>query len=121
MALLDQLLGAAKQTLSGSQSSDLGQSLFEMVGTQMGGVQGLADLFQQKGLGNVVQSWIGTGPNQAITADQLVSVLGQDRIAQLAGRVGLAPDQAQQIIAQVLPGLIDHLTPNGQIPQQIEL
>ena len=116
MGLLDQALDAARQALSGSQSSNLGQSLIDMLGTQMGGVQGLQQKFEQAGLGGVVASWIGTGANQPITADQLARVLGPDRIAQLAERLGIAPDRAQQVVAQVLPNLIDHLTPNGQIP-----
>lgn len=118
MALLDQLLGAANQVLSGSQTSNLGQSLVEMLGTQLGGVPGLAQMFNEKGLGGVVASWIGTGPNQTISADQLATVLGPERIAQLAAKVGVAPDHAQQVIAQLLPNIIDHLTPGGQMPKQ---
>jgi len=75
MGLLDQALDAARQALSGSQSSNLGQSLIDMLGTQMGGVQGLQQKFEQAGLGGVVASWIGTGANQPITADQLARVL----------------------------------------------
>jgi uncharacterized protein YidB (DUF937 family) len=116
MGLLDQALDAARQALSGSQSASLGQSLIDMLGTQMGGVQGLQEKFQQAGLGSVVASWIGTGANQPITIDQLQRVLGPDRIAQLAQKVGLPPERAQEVVAQVLPNLIDHLTPNGQLP-----
>ena len=117
MAPLDQVLDAASHALSGSQTSDLGQSLVDMLGTQMGGVPGLAQMFEEKGLGGVVASWIGTGANQSISADQLASVLGPERIAQLAEKVGISPDRAQQVVAQLLPNLIDHLTPNGQMPQ----
>jgi len=115
MGLLDQALDAARQTLSGSQSASLGQSLIDMLGGQ-GGVQGLQEKFQQAGLGGIVASWIGTGANQPITADQLARVLGPDRIAELAEKVGLPPERAQEVVAQVLPNLIDHLTPNGQLP-----
>ncbi len=117
MGLLDRTLDAAKQVLSGSQTSDLGQSLVDMLGTQLGGVQGLAQMFEEKGLAGVMASWVGTGANQTISADQLAEVLGPERIAQLAAKVGISPDRAQQVLAQLVPSLIDHLTPNGQIPQ----
>ena len=120
MGLLDQAIDAARQALSGPQASGLGQSLIDMLGTQ-GGVQGLTRIFEEKGMGDVVASWIGTGANQPITADQIARVLGPDRIAQLAAKAGIPPERAQQVVAQLLPNLVDHLTPDGRIPPAGEL
>nr|WP_315228252.1 YidB family protein [uncultured Albidiferax sp.] len=82
-----------------------------------GGLGGLAEKFGQAGMGDVLGSWIGTGQNQPISGDQLGNVLGSDALAGIAAQLGLNPGEAAGQLAQVLPGLVDHLTPNGQAPQ----
>lgn len=84
---------------------------------QQGGLSGLVEKFQQAGLGDVVGSWIGTGQNQAISADQLTSVLGSGPLAGLAEKLGMSPEEAASQISNVLPGLVDRLTPAGELPQ----
>ena len=84
-------------------------------GTQ-GGLGGLTQKFQQAGLGDVVGSWIGTGQNQPISGDQLSDVLGSDTITHLAEKLGVNPSIAADQLSSVLPGLIDQLTPQGQVP-----
>ncbi len=97
---------------------DIGKAALDLLGSKdVGGIQGLQQLLQQKGLGEVAASWIGTGPNQAISAEQLQKALGPERIAALAQKVGVPPDRAQQALVQFLPQLVDKLTPNGQVPQ----
>ncbi len=86
--------------------------------SQVGGLGGLMDKFQQAGLGDVLGSWVGTGQNQPISADQLTSVLGSDALSGLAAKLGLDPSEAAGQLAQVLPGVVDHLTPQGQAPQE---
>jgi uncharacterized protein YidB (DUF937 family) len=80
---------------------------------QTGGLGGLVQLFEQQGLGHLVQSWIGTGQNLPVSGQQLESVLGHGRLASLAQQAGIPPEQASSMLASVLPSLIDHLTPNG--------
>jgi uncharacterized protein YidB (DUF937 family) len=80
---------------------------------QTGGLGGLVQLFEQQGLGHLVNSWIGTGHNLPVTGQQLESVLGHGRLATLAQQAGIPQDQAGSMLASVLPSLIDHLTPNG--------
>ena len=122
MGLLDQVVGKVSEALSGGQGASLGKAALELLNSpQVGGVQGLATLLEQKGLGTVVRSWIGTGANLPISADQLQAALGPDTIAALAQKVGVPPEQAQQALAQLLPHLVDKLTPNGQVPQQQDL
>ena len=81
-----------------------------------GGLDGLVAKFSQAGLGDVVQSWIGHGGNLPVSADQLSSVLGGDALAGIASQLGVDPAQASSQLAQVLPGLIDKLTPHGAAP-----
>ena len=78
-----------------------------------GGVQGLADKFGQHGLGEIAASWIGKGGNLNITPEQIQSVIGHGPIADLAGKLGVSPEQASQALAGLLPEAIDRLTPNG--------
>jgi uncharacterized protein YidB (DUF937 family) len=81
-----------------------------------GGVQGIVAQLEQQGLSGTVKSWIGTGPNQAITADQIHQVFGSDAVKQLAAKVGLSPDVLAAKLSQVLPQAIDKLTPTGAVP-----
>jgi uncharacterized protein YidB (DUF937 family) len=83
---------------------------------QNGGLGGLMDKFNQAGLGPVLSSWIGSGQNAPISGEQLGNVLGGDTLTELAGKLGMSPGDAAGQLAQVLPGLIDHLTPHGQAP-----
>ena len=80
-----------------------------------GGLGGLMEKFQQAGLGDVLGSWIGSGENRPISGDQISQALGPDTISDLASKFGLNGDAAGQL-SQILPGLIDKLTPHGQAP-----
>ncbi len=73
--------------------------------------------FKDKGLGNIMSSWICTGQNLAIGGDQLKTALGADLIGKLASKVGLSQDVATSKLTEILPGLIDKLTPEGKIPE----
>jgi uncharacterized protein YidB (DUF937 family) len=64
----------------------------------------------------VIQSWIGNGANLPISADQLTRVLGSPQVQQMAQQAGLNPQELSGALAQILPHIVDHLTPNGQIP-----
>lgn len=83
---------------------------------QVGGVSGLARAFYAAGLGRIMASWIGPGPNQAISPPQVERVLGTSRLEQMAARLGTTSASVTVAIAAALPSLIDTLTPNGQLP-----
>jgi len=83
---------------------------------QHGGLGGLVGKFQQAGLGDVVGSWIGNGQNQPISGDQLTQVLGSGAIGDIAAKLGLSPGDTAGSLSQMLPEIINHLTPNGQAP-----
>ena len=82
-----------------------------------GGVQGVVNQFESKGFGTTVRSWVGTGANQPISADQVQQVLGADLIQQLAAKSGLPVAELTQKLAQVLPQAVDKMTPGGVIPK----
>ena len=81
-----------------------------------GGLGGLTDKFNQAGMGDVLSSWVGKGQNQPVNADQLTHVLGSDTIGQIASQLGLGHGETAGVLSQILPRLIDQLTPQGQAP-----
>jgi uncharacterized protein YidB (DUF937 family) len=98
----------------------VGAELTHVVGgliEKNGGLQGLVNQFQQKGLGGVVQSWVGTGANQPISVDQLHNVIGVDTIAQMATKLGVKPEDLSKKLAELLPQAVDKMTPGGVIPK----
>lgn len=139
MGLLDSLIGAAAEAASGSlqnqpRTSDPSanglpggldpQMLMALVGSLLassGGLQGLLAKLQSGGLGDAVQSWIGTGANQPVSGDQLGSALGPDLMGMIAAQLGGSPAQASGTLADLLPGLIDRLSPKGQLPTSNDL
>lgn len=84
---------------------------------QNGGLAGLTEKFNQAGMGDVISSWISTGENAPINADQLSQVLGSDAIGDIASKLGMDQGQAGGLLAQVLPAIVDQLTPGGQAPE----
>jgi uncharacterized protein YidB (DUF937 family) len=128
MGLLDAVLGAVGGSAGGVQ----GQLLNAVVGmlTQgggaggaggamggLGGLGGLIGKFSQAGMGDHVNSWVGTGQNMPVSADQITNVLGGDTIGQLAQQLGLGHGEVAGHLSQMLPHLVDQLTPGGQMPQ----
>jgi uncharacterized protein YidB (DUF937 family) len=114
MGLLDSVLGSLAQ---GGTGNSLLDSVLAMVNNPAtGGLEGLVRSFRQKGLGGVVDSWVSTGQNQPISADQISQALGSDKIAGLAQSLGLSQGDLSSKLAQMLPQVVDKLTPNGQIP-----
>lgn len=121
MGLLDGVLGNVMGSLLGGQSTQGGQNPLMQIALQMlqqnGGLQGVLGKFEQAGFGQQAQSWVGTGQNQAIEGGALSQIFGSGQIGQIAQQLGLSHDQAAGQLAQVLPQMIDKLTPNGQVPE----
>lgn len=86
-------------------------------GGQAGGLGGLVEQFQQAGLGDVLGSWIGTGQNRQISGDQLGQVFGQDRLSELGAQLGMGGGAFANELSQILPGLVDQMTPQGKLPE----
>lgn len=87
-------------------------------GSSGSGLAGLLEQFRDKGLGDAVQSWIGKGPNQSITPEQVESAMGSDSIRQLASQCGLSPDVIAARLSESLPKIVDELTPDGKLPEE---
>jgi uncharacterized protein YidB (DUF937 family) len=137
MGLLDSVIGALGQPQGGGGGgqADLLGALIGMLGqgggaggaggagglgglgAGLGGLAGLVAKFQQAGLGEAVGSWVGTGQNLPVSADQISSALGSDTVARLAEQAGLGHGDVAHQLSQMLPQLVDKLTPNGQMPQ----
>ena len=132
MGLFDQVVGAVLNNVQSDSNSGGLSSLISLaannpqliqVATQLlsndgevGGLAGLTQKFQDAGMGQVLSSWVSTGVNQAITPDNIQSVLGSDAVSGIASRLGVDPNQAAEMLAQHLPGIVDNLTPNGDAP-----
>lgn len=120
MGLFDQIIsatGGLSDQQGDSGSSPLGAILQLVNNPQNGGIAGILQSFEAGGLGEVVKSWISTGQNLPITADQIQSVLGSEQIQNFASRLGIDPAQASAQFAEYLPQVIDKLTPDGNLPQ----
>lgn len=119
MGLLDSLAGNLMNAASGgnaSQGGGLMQVITGLLGSSQGGLSGLVQAFEGQGLGNIIQSWISTGANLPISADQLQSVLGGDKLQSIAQSLGVSSDEAAGQLSNMLPQVIDQLTPNGTLP-----
>jgi uncharacterized protein YidB (DUF937 family) len=123
MGLLDSLIGAATGGQQAAPAQGAGgidpQVLMGIVGALMnnaGGLQGILAKLQQGGLADAAQSWVGTGANQPVSADQMGGALGPDLMGMIAKQMGGSQQQAAGTMADLLPGLIDKLTPQGQVP-----
>jgi uncharacterized protein YidB (DUF937 family) len=93
----------------------------EGAGGMLGGLGGLLNKLEQGGLGNVANSWVGSGQNQPVAPGQLGSALGPSIIKMLAQKSGLSEEEITQQLSQVLPGIVDKLTPSGRLPTTAEL
>jgi uncharacterized protein YidB (DUF937 family) len=121
MGLLDTLTNAlGSQPGQGGGANPTAAVISEaltLIENRQGGLQGLLQSFQQNGLGHLVQSWIGTGQNLPVSAAQIQSTLGAQCTAKIAQATGLPQAEVESHLATLLPQLIDHMTPNGQVPQ----
>ena len=118
MGLFDELKGQAEGMLGKLQAEhpQLTQEMMGLLHGGQGGLQGLVQKFQQGGMGNLVQSWIGTGANLPITPAQIEQVLGNEKVKAIAARLGLDPAVVSQRLAAMLPHAVDQMTPNGRLP-----
>ena len=88
---------------------------------QSGGLQGLIQTFKEKGLGDAMSSWISTGKNQSVSGDQIQHALGGNIIQQIAQQLGSSKSEVSGGLANLLPDIIDKLTPTGKLPEGDQL
>ena len=143
MGLLDEILKQAGGSMGAPQASGLGAqagalgsiadllmknpqilsaaiAMLNPKNPSVGGGGGLADIvgaFNKGGLGDVMSSWVGGGPNKPVDPGSLANVLGSDVLGQFAKQAGIGHGDASSVLASILPGLVNHMTPQGQVPQ----
>jgi len=124
MGLLDGLLGSVMGGMMGggssAQGAQGGNPMIQMalqVLQQNGGIEGLLAKFQQAGMGQQAQSWIGTGQNMPISPDALSQIFGHGQLGQIAQQMDISPEEAAGGLSQALPHVVDQMTPGGEIPE----
>jgi uncharacterized protein YidB (DUF937 family) len=118
LAMLSNRKGSAGG-IPGLSGSAAGGALGGLAG--LGGIGALLDRFQQKGHGDEIQSWIGTGENRPIPPDALSDVFDRNELSQLASQAGLTEDEARVGLSALLPQIVDQLTPEGRVPDDDQL
>lgn len=138
MGLLDSVIGSLMGGAGGGAASPMGGILTSLLsggnqgggqGGMMGGqgmgnqgmgggLGGLLSSFQQAGLGHVAQSWVGNGPNQPVSPQQLQGVFGQDQVQNMASQAGMEPNDFLSQLSQHLPNAVHGMTPNGTVPDE---
>ncbi len=116
MGLLDSVVGALAGGQGGGGNGLVGV-VMQLINQQPGGLAGLVQSFQQGGLGEIVDSWVSTGRNLPVLAEQLQGVLGGGQLQDIAAQLGVSPEQAAGSLADLLPQVVDRLTPDGALPQ----
>ncbi|NUZ04773.1 YidB family protein [Piscinibacter koreensis] len=89
-------------------------------GGGLGGLGGLLEQFTQRGYGRQASSWVGTGENEPIPPEAVDNVFGRDQLAQIASQAGVGEDEARSGLAELLPHVVDRMTPEGRLPGQDE-
>lgn len=107
-------------SLLGGEKINQFKTVLEWVETQ-GGIEGLVKQFNSAGLSELIQSWISTGSNLPINAEQIVQVFSSPVINELAAKININTAEASDMAAQYLPKLVDKLTPEGVIPKELDL
>jgi uncharacterized protein YidB (DUF937 family) len=124
MGILDTILGAVKNQVSNSTATataNSDNSLLESViglisNPESGGLSGLVQKISESGLGDQVASWVGTGQNLPVNGDQILAALGSPFVQNLASKLGINTSDVAANLANLLPQVVDKLTPDGQVP-----
>lgn len=113
------LQNIASQFLTGGKKPNpLLNAVISVVGNQKsGGLAGLVDQLSGKGLGDIVNSWVGTGENLPITPEQLRDGLGDNILDKIASQAGISKEEATSRLSTMLPQIVDKLTPDGKVSQ----
>jgi uncharacterized protein YidB (DUF937 family) len=113
MGVVDGLLSSLMGGLNNSQQNNL-MSSFAGLLQGGGGIDGLMQKFNSAGLGDLVKGWVSTGPNPAVSPQQVEQVFDAAQLDEMAAETGIARDQIASHVAETLPQMVDKLTPNGE-------
>ncbi len=90
----------------------------QLGGMLNGGLGGLAEIFGQAGMRQQVDSWIAQGPNMAVSPQEIAGALGKERLGELAAQAGMSHEEAAGQLSEILPSLVDRMTPGGAMPRE---
>jgi uncharacterized protein YidB (DUF937 family) len=102
---------------AGDKQNEIIPIIINLISGQSGGLSGLIQKFAAKGLGDVVSSWVGTGKNLPISPDQIQDVLGADTIKNIASKLGVDTNAVTGQLSNLLPEVVNKLTPDGNVPE----
>ncbi|MGH7103139.1 MAG: YidB family protein [Acetobacteraceae bacterium] len=114
MGLFDKVAGMVGQAAGGGGVQSQLMGALQSAG--ISGLSGLKQQFEQSGLGAHITSWIGNGQNMPISAGQIEQALGSPAIAAIGAKLGIDTSQVAQLLSQHLPGVVDKMTPDGNVP-----
>jgi uncharacterized protein YidB (DUF937 family) len=86
-------------------------------GRATGGLGGLLEQLQQAGFGDQANSWVGRGSNKPISPDAMTQIFGRDGLEQISRQAGISEDETSQGLSQLLPEVVDRMTPEGEVPE----
>jgi len=89
----------------------------QLGGMLNGGLGGLTDIFGQAGMRRQIDSWIAQGPNMAVSPQEIAGAFGPERMAELAAQAGVSHEEAARHLSEILPNLVDRMTPGGAMPR----
>jgi uncharacterized protein YidB (DUF937 family) len=119
MGILESVEGAifSRTSTSPEQQHGFLSSICELINhSQIGGLQGLVEKFKAAGLGHIADGWVSQGPNPPVTTEQLQQVFSPDQLRAFAQKLGVDLDVATKHLAEMLPHVVDNLTPEGKLP-----
>ncbi len=120
MSLMAEIKDKVLSAIGGmkGEHSDLIEGIMGMItNKESGGLEGLVNTFKEKGLGDIISSWVSTGRNLPISGEQVQEGIGKEQIQRLAEKTGVSSEAARSKLAELLPDIIDKLTPEGKIPE----
>ena len=118
--MLDKILGSVVSGVLGGEAGKQGQvmAMSNALLSSQGGIQGLLAKFQQSGLDDILQSWLGTGETKSISPAQVEDGFGKQELQQAAQQAGVKDEaEASDLLSQFLPQIVDKLSPNGAVDQ----
>ncbi|EMY71898.1 YidB family protein [Leptospira vanthielii] len=116
MSFFESLKAVAAQAVELVQNNPQIVSGIQKIVEENGGVSGIVQKFKDKGFADAASSWVGTGENVNIGANDVMKVLGNDSIQELAKKVGLDSEATAGLIGNLLPLVVDKLSPDGKEP-----
>lgn len=118
MGLLDSIKENVTKKVEEAKGQGQTSHLFGMFGENASeGLHKIVNLFHEKGLGDIVSSWVGKGPNKPVSGEQVEQALGSDKLQEIAQKAGVSKNEVRDQLAQHLPEAVDRATPNGELPK----